>query len=396
MKDWRRTWLGRIGVAALVATAATASAGTASADDDASWRARYEAARQRLVNADYRGAEVEMLELAQSAPGEAERKLASEMAELAAAWAERAESASPRSPPAPPEPAAATSRRTGDELTLLYTHAFLYGLGTSTWFLLQVKPDSGAAAILPFVGFTAGTIGAVGLVDGYAPFRRGLPHAIAAGVYLGFGQGVWIVGAQHARVSGLADAGRPAPERWRAETVSTVLWTTTTLGGIAGGALGAIDGTTPGRVSFVASSAIWSGLFVGAVAAAALPEGPYRYQGAFIAGGAAYNVGLVGGVVAASSVSMSVARARFLDLGGVAGGVAALGLYSLAAGSDTSVRGALATTAAGALVGLASAWVLTSHMPGEQAASARTQEARATPVLTPVAGGAVVGAGGSF
>jgi hypothetical protein len=392
---------GAIG-AAVVALALPPARATAeeavslSADAAAEWRERYDLAREKLMAGQYRAAETLFIELVRDAPSDADRKLALEMAQLATAWIERSERGQVPQRTPRQEDSLPSSRRSTEEISLLYVDAFLYGMGTGTWFLLQTKPDTAPGALLPFIGFTATSIGVVAMVDGYAPLPRGVPQAVASGLYLGLGEAIWVVAAQRARATGLRDAGRPAPDRWSAETVSTLLWTGATVGGVAGGVIGALRETTPGRVSFTASSMIWSGLVVGAITGAAAPSGPHQYESAFIAGGLAYNAGFVGGLLASPQVAPSVARVRFLDLGAAAGGLTSAGLYSLAAGSDSSTRGVLASSALGVVGGLTAAWVLTSTMPKDPPSTSPPTAAAVGPAFIPFQGGAGVGATGFF
>ena len=113
--------------------------------------------------------------------------------------------------------------RSTDELTLLYTSAFIYGVGTGSWFLLQTKPDSALTATIPFAGFTAAPVIAIATIDGYKKLPRGLPHAISAGLYLGLGEGIWLVGFQHGRSSRIEEHYPDADShvRWAPESTAT-------------------------------------------------------------------------------------------------------------------------------------------------------------------------------
>jgi hypothetical protein len=295
------------------------------------WRARYERARGRLVDGAYRDAERDLRLLAAEAADEGDRALATEMADLAKAYAERLARASTYVRPR--EPAV----RSTDEITLMYVTSFLYGAGTGVWFLLLTQPDSAATATLPFAAITAAPVIALSTVDGSKKLPRGVPHAISAGVYLGLAEGIWVVGYQHGRAGRMEAEDRRTAVRWKPESVATVLWGSATLGGVLGGALGSSLVTTPGRVSFTASTTMWSGTLTGLTAGALLPENRYRDERAFLAGGIGYNAGLVGGLLGAGAVSPSVTRVRIADLLGGAGGVTAAGLY-LAKGSRRSAR----------------------------------------------------------
>jgi hypothetical protein len=247
--------------------------------------------------------------------------------------------------------------RTPQELTLLYSTAFVYGLGTSAWVALETEPKNVGAAVLPFAVFTTASVGAVALADGYRPFRRGVPQSISTGVYLGFGEGIWAVGYQHA-VATRRDDLPP----WNDKEVASVIWGGATLGAIGGGIVGSLRDTTPGRVSFTLSTSLWGGL-IGSFATTALsPDEARRTEHAFAAGLIGYNAGLITGLVLAPSVAPSIARVRFVDLGGIGGGLIGAGTYTLVVGEGGRSRAAFGAAAIGASLGLGLTWWATSGM----------------------------------
>jgi hypothetical protein len=111
-----------------------------------------------------------------------------------------------------------------------------------------------------------------------------------------------------------------------------------------------------------------------------------------------HGVGAVGGLISAGEVAPSIARVRFLDLGGLSGGLVGAGVYLIAAG-DNNVNGRAisAVTAAGIGTGLGLSWYLTRNMkpnhlsPREESpvTSLRTQ-------ITPTVGGAQLSLGGQW
>nr|PZN23657.1 MAG: hypothetical protein DIU78_13505 [Pseudomonadota bacterium] len=280
-----------------------------------------------------------------------------------------------------------------DELSVLYSTAFIYGLGTSAWLTLQIKPQTVAGALLPFAAITTASVGSVAVADNYRPLRRGLAHSIAAGLYIGFGQGVWVVGYEHSRQSRLGE------ERWGPETVSTLLWAGATAGGFAGALIGGARGSTPGRASYVASTTLWGGLITGFTGALFEPDDRRRGEVAYLAAGIGYNLGLVTGVLTAAYASPSVARVRFVDLGGIGGALASAGGYALIAGDDADPRAGLGIAALGAAVGLGVSWWLTSDMPEDRRKTPEKAERRAGTVralVTPVEGGILAGLAGDL
>jgi len=356
----------------------------------AAWSARYDAARKLLLDGHYRSAESEFLDLAVDAPTDTDRRLAVEMARLASSWVSREVVAPSAEEPSGQRP------RTRDEITLLYATSFIYGAGTGAWFLLQAQPDTAFTATLPFIGITAAPVAALAIIDGNHPLRHGMPHAIADGVYIGFGESLIVVAYQHARAHRV-DVGSSDSSRWRPNEASSVLWGGATLGGIVGGTIAAALPTTPGRATYTASATVWAGLLTGFTTGALLSETDSRTEHSFLAAGIGYNAGLLAGVVSADSVSPSVTRVRLIDLSGVGGGLAAGGTYLALSGRATDPRLSLGITALGAATGLVTGWVLTSGMakdlPGEVApAKALTF----SPNVAPLPGGVAVGVGGTM
>jgi hypothetical protein len=373
------------------ARAAEPTAPEGAAGEREAWSARFDAARAKMIDGKYREAQRELLVLAEEAPRDMDRVLALEMARLAGEYAARAESLPTTVVKAPPPRVRGT-----DEMTLLYASSFLYGIGTGVWFLLEVQPDSAATATVPFAAITAAPVIAVATVDGYKKFPPGVPHAISAGLYLGLGEGIWIVGAQHARAERARSEDPASDSAWKPQTVAGVLWGGATAGAAVGGALGYSLVTTPGRVSFTASTTIWSGVLSGLAAGAIAPEDDRHRERSYVAGGVGYNLGLAGGLLFAGEVSPSVARVRLADLLGAAGALASAGTYlSLAGSADLRVAEGIA--AGGGAIGLAAGWILTRGMKKElpsENASAAPIAAQPTFAFTP--GGGTIGVAGSL
>jgi hypothetical protein len=346
----------------------------------AAWRERYTRARSDLVAARYDRAERELLDLAKTAPTSADATRALDLAALARE--SRARAARTDGPHV----------RTSDELSVLYTSAFIYGLGTSAWIALETKPQNLAGAALPFIVLTTASVGGVVVADNYRPFRRGVPHSIATGLYLGFGEGLILVGYERS----VADRRDESP--WGQETVARVLWSGATLGGIGGAALGALREPTPGRVSYVGSTSLWTGLVAGFAGAALQPAGDKRGETAFAAAAVGYNLGLASGIWVAPRIAPSVARVRFIDLGGIGGGLLGASGYVLAAGDTSNPRAGLAATSLGMAGGIVLASWLTATMPKDLPADTESPAAGATllPMLEPTRGGFVFGAIGAL
>jgi hypothetical protein len=282
--------------------------------------------------------------------------------------------------------------RTSDELSVLYSSAFVYGLGTSAWIALETRPQNLAGAALPFIVLTTASVGGVVVADNYRPFRRGVPHSIATGLYLGFGEGLMLVGYQRSA------AERKDASAWEDETVARVLWSGATLGGIGGAVLGGLREPTTGRVSYVGSTSLWTGLVAGFAGAAIQPNSERRGETAFAAAAVGYNLGLASGIWVAPRISPSVSRVRFIDLGGIGGGLLGASSYVLAAGNTENPRAALGATSLGIAGGIVLASWLTATMPKDLPSKVEPPGARTflLPMLQPTEGGFVFGALGSL
>jgi hypothetical protein len=350
----------------------------ASAEPNAAkWHERYERAKDTLAQGRAADASKEFESLAADAPTPEDERLARELLDVARETARRYQSY------------LAPHVRSSDELTVLYASAFVYGLGTSSWVVLLTKPESLAGAVLPFAGLTTSAVAGVAVADGYRPFRRGVPHSIAAGLFLGFGEGAWLIGYQRAGA-----ARRDDGSGWQSEEVAGALWAGATLGGITGGVIGALREPTPGRVSFTTSAGVWGGLIGGFGAAALESRDERRGETAFAAGGLTYNLGILGGIVFAPLVAPSVARVRFADLGAIGGGLLVSGGYAILAESSATARGGLGFAALGAAAGLGVTWWLTEGMPSDPPSKPATASVR--PLALPTEGGLILGLHGAL
>lgn len=340
---------------------------------DAPYEVLFERARQALIDNRDEEALEQFEALSRVAPTPADRRIADEFASLARDRITLREQAALK-----PE------IRTTDELSVLYTTAFTYGVGTSTWFALQVKPSSFPTALLPFVAITAASIGGVAIADGYRPFRLGVPMSISAGAILGTMEGVWISAYQS------AVAERRDTDKWGAPTVATALWAGASAGGLIGGIVGALRQPTPGQVSFTTSGALWGGILSSLLAAASESQTEYRAERAFALGGLGYNAGLIAAFIASPHQMPSVARVRLVDLGGLAGGLLGAGGYVLMAGDEPSPRATMGAASIGALIGLGLSWWATDGMPEQRYPQAEVSPlSRVRPAVVPVRQGAI-------
>jgi hypothetical protein len=236
----------------------------------------------------------------------------------------------------------------------------------------------------------------VAIADSQKLFRYGVPQSMVSGMYIGLQEGLVLTLWNQARVY--------RADEWSGKAVASVILGASTVGAAAGAVVGSVGGTTPGRASFVGSAAMWSGLLSGLLAGAMTPEDPTQDESALLAAAVGLNVGAVAGVFAAGPVSPSIARVRFLDLGGIAGGLALGGLYLSAAGDESSAGGLMGISALGIAGGLTTAWFATSKMSADRAAE-ENRPAPGTPAaigatttvsVAPVPGGAALAVRGAF
>lgn len=358
---------------------------SARAENPSPWRARYEIARDKISKGECTEALPELDALANTATNDADRQLAIEMAHVCRSAVEAAK-------PSLQGP----HYRSTDEMGVLYANAFVYGMGTASWFVLEAQPNVSLEAMIPFAGFTIGSVGAVATIDHFARFPSGIPQAIGSGLYLGLGEGIFIVGYQHARSSRISDATGHDP-RWTTEESATVLWTMSTIGIAAGTLVGYGRRPTAGRVAFTASTTLWGGLLGTAITSAVMPYGDRRAEDSFLVGAGGYNLGLVSGMILAPRIDPSAARMRLVDLGGVGGTLLGVGAYALVAQNNTDARAGWGAGAIGATIGLGLTWLATSSFDEKaHVAPAVVGQGTFEPMVTPLKGGAQAGITGVF
>lgn len=375
-------------------TSAALAMAPAESAETSSWTAEYVRARSALREGRFAAAAHSFASLALSAHTAEKRALCTELAALGQHWADAGLTLRANAQGgAGPTSAAHSSERTTDEISVLYLNSVLYGLGSGAWLATLSEPKEPASAILPALGLAGAAAGAVALLDHRAHFAYGVPASAVTGLYIGLEEGLtWSIWNQ---------AKAAYYDEWHASTVATVIWGSATAGLITGATVGSLAGTTPGRASYVGSTALWGGVLSGLFTASlSADDRAQRDDHALLGAALGTNVGTVAGILSAGTLSPSVARVRFMDLGGIGGGILASGIYVSAADrlSEDNARGLFGVTALGIASGLAVAAVLTQGLPADRG-SAVNESASALdfePTLIPVRGGTLIGAAGTF
>jgi hypothetical protein len=347
----------------------------------ATWNADYERGKQLLRLGRFSEAALVFERLAGSAPHAAAAEGARELATLAHYWTTHGMQLVPvaseqdTADPASPRPfSSERRRRSTGEIASLYINSVVYGLGTGVWLGVLTEPESPGAFFLPTLVVTGASVGLVALADRGKGLHYGVPQSISSGMYVGFSQGLLWSLAHNAQASFY--------EEWSPEAVATISWAGATAGAITGGVVGQRAGTTPGRAAWVGSGALWGGLLGGFTVGGTVRDDAHADEKALLGAALMSSAGTALGLATAGSVSPSLARVRFLDLGGLAGGLVGLGLYATAADDDLEPQPTLWSVNLGVASGLTAAWLLTSKMEPDRGDERTAEEAAATSPLT--------------
>lgn len=281
-----------------------------------------------------------------------------------------------------------SGKRSTDELAQLYLNAAVLGIGTGIWTGTLSEGQSAAGIVLPMLGVTAAGITGIALIDGNERLKYGVPQSIVSGLYLGLAQGtLWTIYAGSRTL--FLDP----------KAASTAVWLSSVGGATVGALVGSVGQVTPGGAGWTGSAALWTSTLSAITAVVIEPYG----AGSTVALSAAlgHTVGALGGAVTAGMVAPSIARVRYLDLGGLAGGLLFGGVYALAADGSQSATpsAAFGTIGAGILAGLGTSFFLTRNLPkdrwperGKTASALDTAQVRLS--AAPTLGGAQLGISG--
>ena len=154
-----------------------------------------------------------------------------------------------------PYSAPVSNKRSGNEITVLYTTAAIYGAGLGVWIGAEANiKDPGLFLIAPMVLGVAGPVGVYFLDNPALP--RGVPAAIATGMVIGAGEGIGIASYQFVTTNS-ADA-------WGFRGLSRATALGATLGGAGGFALGYLQDPSP-KSSLLTTSGVFWGAAIGSM-----------------------------------------------------------------------------------------------------------------------------------
>jgi len=357
------------------------------------WQEQFAEARKRMLAGEFDAAAPLFESLAASAPSVEGRAMAQENASLCRAWSKMGAVVHFRDADGQLSISldARNNRRTTGELAGLYISSVLYGIGSGITLAVYTEPDSAAAGILPTLALAGASAGLVYLLDSSTGLGYGVPQSASSGLSLGFFSGLAWTMWHFASVD--------SQDEWSGKTITTLIWGASTAGAVVGGLLGDRLGTSPGRAAFLETAGRWTGLTLG-LAAAALPENDDEKDDVgWLAGAVGLAAGSVGGYFLGREHNPSTARSRFIDLGGIAGGLVGGGLYLSVAGDNSEARPALLVTSLGIASGLGLSWYLTRNLdPDPPPSSLERSGPTLTTIVAPTADGEgfTLGVGGTL
>jgi hypothetical protein len=154
------------------------------------------------------------------------------------------------SSPAPQQGARASSFESGT----MYVATAAYGIGLGIWLDAELElSDPSLLLVPPTVLGVAAPLGAYILNQPHLP--RGMPGAIAAGLFIGAGEGIGIAGVQMVT----------SDDPWGFTGMSRAAAIGSTLGGIGGYVLGELQQPSPNISAFVSSGVVWGTLIGSAI-----------------------------------------------------------------------------------------------------------------------------------
>jgi hypothetical protein len=345
--------------------------------ETSAWSSAYDDARAAMLAGRFADAAEKFATLVASAPDAPSKFLANEMLTACQTWAAGGFVLAHPSQTRLAAPALLEDHRTTDEISILYTSAVLYGLYAGVVVDFWANANSPGGAIPPPLLLAGASAGAVALLDHSFHLGYGVAQSIVSGLYVGLEEGIaWSI---------WHEAHSPYYDEWGDQAVSTLIFATGMVGALAGGMLGSRLGTTPGRASLMGSAAMWGGVVAGTLMGGLTGHDDTALLSAAIM----LNAGAVAGVLIGAEVSPSIARVRFIDLGGLSGALLVGGVFWAARGEAATGQELLTASSLGAVSGLVASWFLTRGMDTDQPRKHREPSfaERLLPTVAPAASG---------
>ena len=228
-----------------------------------------------------------------------------------------------------PQPAPTSNKRSDTEIGVLYGTAAVYGVGMGVWFGAEAGiKDPGLFLIAPAILGVAAPVG-VYLLDNPA-LPRGLPAAIASGMFIGASEGIGLASYQFVH-STAADA-------WGFRGLSRATAIGATLGGAGGFALGYLQEPSPKSSLLTSSGVVW-GAAIGAMFGYGASGAGQGYglsnDSAALGGLIGLNVGLAAAAGLSTVYIPSYRALSYMWAGAGIGAAVSLPVYLLYAGKDS-------------------------------------------------------------
>ncbi|HWO11268.1 MAG TPA: hypothetical protein VNN80_17360 [Polyangiaceae bacterium] len=250
--------------------------------------------------------------------------------------------------PRPPAAAPPSTKASSFESNTLYVTSAAYGLGLGLWLDAELELSDPALLLIPPTALgLAAPLGAYALNQPRLP--RGVPGAIAAGLFIGASEGVGIATVQMVT----------SEDPWGFLGLSRAAALGSTLGGIGGYAVGVLQEPSPNISAFVTSGVVWGTLVGSAIGLGASEPGvgfsesnDWMARGGFVG----LNSGLLVTMALSTAFVPTLDQLSWMWLGGGIGALVSLPVYLFYIDDDgpPAKRGLLftaTTTTAGIVAG---------------------------------------------
>lgn len=288
--------------------------------------------------------------------------------------------------PAMPHGGAASSFESG----ALYVTTAAYGVGIGIWLDAEFELSDPSLLLIPPTALGVAAPLAAYILN-HPPAPRGVPGAIAAGLFIGAGEGVGIAGLQMVT----------SDDPWGFTGMARAAAIGSTLGGIGGYALGELQRPSPNISAFATSGVVWGTLIGSAVGlGASEPDvGFDRADDWMVRGGlAGFNAGLVVTTALSTAFVPTLDQLSWMWLGGGIGALASLPVYLFYLRDDgPPAKRGLLFTATTTTIGIVAGGVFGPQLGGVGLGAASSMLARVDYVTPfPMRGGLGLRVGGTL